>query len=69
MQISRVLRFSYPQPNLTKVQSLAVRELKRDRDHIVLTADSGVAVVIVGRQDYINKANGLLNQHTYSTIL
>ena len=32
-----------------------------DRDHIVLTADKGVAMVIMDRQDYINKANSLLN--------
>ena len=33
-----------------------------DRDHILLTADKGVALVIMDRQDYINKANNLLNQ-------
>ena len=42
--------------------------LKRDRDHIVLTADKGVAMVIMDRQDYINKANHLLNQNTYKSI-
>ena len=61
--INQVLRSSHPpKPNLTKAQSLALRELKRDRDHIVLTADNGVAMVIMDRQDYINKANCLLNQ-------
>ena len=49
-------------------QNLALRELKRDRDHIVLTADKGVAMVIMDRQDYINKANYLLNQNTYRSI-
>ena len=40
--INRVLRSSCPpKPNLTKAQSQAIRELKRDRDHIVLTADKG----------------------------
>ena len=66
--INRVLRSSHPQPNLTKAQNLALRELKRDRDCIVLTADKGVAMVVMGRQDYINKANLLLNQNTYKTI-
>ena len=33
-------------PNLTKAQNLAIRELKRDKDCIVLTADKGVAMVI-----------------------
>ena len=51
-------------------QNLALRELKlkRDRDHIVLTADNGVTMVIMDRQDYINKANHLLNQNTYRSI-
>ena len=46
----------------------ALRELKKDRDRIVLTADKGVAMVVMDRQDYINKANHLLNQNTYKTI-
>ena len=63
--INRVLRSSLsPKPNLTKAQSIALR----DRDHIVLTADKGVAMVIKDRQDYINKANALLNQNTYRAI-
>ena len=39
-----------------------------DRDCIVLTADKGVAMVIMDRQDYISKANSLLNQNTYRSI-
>ena len=67
--INRILRSSHPpKPNLTKAQNTALRELKRDRDHIVLTADKGVAMVVTDRQDYINKANLLLNQNTYKVI-
>ena len=67
--INRVLRSSHPpKPNLTKAQTAAIRELKRDRDRIVLTADKGVAMVIMDRQDYNNKANLLLNQNTYKAI-
>ena len=67
--INRVLRSSHPpKPNLTNAQNLALRELKMDRDCIVLTADKGVAMVIMDRQDYINKANSLLNQNTYRSI-
>ena len=60
--------FPPPEPNLTKAQSLALRELKRDRDCIVLTADKGVAMVVTVREDYINKADSLLNQNTYRSI-
>ena len=35
---------------------------------MVLIADKGVAMVIMDRQDYINKANTLLNQKTYREI-
>ena len=67
--VNRVLRSSHPpKPNLTKAQNIAIRELKRDRDHIVLTADKGVAMVVMDKQDYINKANQLLNQNTYKVI-
>ena len=41
-EVKRVLRSSHPtKPNLTKAQSLALRELKMKRDCIVLTADKG----------------------------
>ena len=60
--------FPPPKSNLTKVQSQAIMELERDRDHIVLTADKGLAMVIMDRQDYINKSNNLLNQPTYGAI-
>ena len=67
--INWVLRASQPpKPNLTKAQNLAIRELKKDRDCIVLTADKGVAMVIMDRQDYISKANNLLSQNTYKSI-
>ena len=61
--------FPPPKPNLTKAQFLALRELKGDRDHIVLAANKGVAIVMMDQQDYIIKANSLLNQNTYRSIL
>ena len=68
-EVNRVLRSSHPpKPNLTKAQNLALREFKRDRNCIVLTADKGVALVIMDRQDYINKDNRLLDQNTYRSI-
>ena len=60
--------FPSPKPNFTKAQSIAPRELNRDRDRIVLTADKGVAMVIMDRQEYINKANSLLSQNTCRAI-
>ena len=37
-------------------------ELKGDKDRLVLTADKGIAMVVMGKQDYINKSNNLLAQ-------
>ena len=71
--INWVLRASNPSnPNLTKAQNLAIRELKKDRGHIVLTADNGVAMVIMDRQEYISKVNNLhinLYNGTQQTLL
>ena len=59
-EINRVLRSSHlPKTNLTKAQSQALREQKGDRDWIVLTTDKRVAMVIIDRQDYINKSKHL----------
>ena len=35
---------------------------------MILTADKGVALVVMDREDYVKKAEELLNQHTYRTI-
>ena len=67
--INHVLRSCHPpKPNLTKAQNIAIRELKWDKDHIVLTADKGIAMVCMDRLDYISKANNLLSQNTYRSI-
>ena len=66
---SQQLDFIPPRkPKLTKAQSQALRELKKDGERIVLTADKGLATVIMDRQDNINKSNNLLNQPSYRAI-
>ena len=67
--INRVLKVLPPsKPNLNKAQTLAIRELKRDRHRLVSTANKGVAMVIMDRQDYINKSNHLLSQPAYRAM-
>ena len=67
--INGVLRSTHPPKlNLTKAQSQALGELKRDRDCTDSTTDKMVAMVIMYRQGYINKSNNLLNQPTYREI-
>ena len=57
--INRVLRSSHPMLNLIKAEQ-AIRELKRDKSRIILTVDKGIIMVIMDRQEYIDKANNLL---------
>ena len=42
--------------------------MKRDNTRIVLTADKGVLLVVMDKEDYVKKAEELLNQPTYRTI-
>ena len=60
-EVNRVLRSSHPQTQPNQSTKLSFKGTKRDRDCIVLTADKRVTMVIMDRQDYINKANSLLN--------
>ena len=57
-----------PKPNLTKEERKALVEIKRDKDRIILTADKGVAMVVLERKEYIEKAENLLVQAAYRTI-
>ena len=43
-------------------------ELRKDSNRIVLTADKGVAMVVMDRKDYIDKATNLLAHPAYRTI-
>ena len=54
--------------NLSMAEAQAIRELKGDKDRLVLTADKGVAMVVMDRQDYINKSNNLVAQPVYRPI-
>ena len=67
--INRVLRCSFPpKSNLSKAEVEALRYLKGNKDRLVLTGDTGVAMVVMDRQDYINKSNNLLAQPVYRPI-
>ena len=52
--INRVLRGSHPpRSDISKAEAQVIRELKGDKDRLVLTSDKGVAMVVMDRQDYI----------------
>ena len=44
----------------------AIKQLKADKDRIILTTDKGIALVILEKKDYIEKAKQLLQDaNTY----
>ena len=56
-------------PNVGKGEMAAIKQLKADKDRVILTADKGVALVILEKKDYIEKAKQLLQDtNTYATI-
>ena len=68
--IYRALRHSHPpRSNLRKEEMKALKQLKTDKEHIVLTADRGVALVVMDRQEYIQKTRAILEDtNTYRPI-
>ena len=55
-------------PNLNKEERIALNQLRKDKKRIILTADKGVAMVVLDREDYNNKARDLLNTPAYKEI-
>ena len=47
---------------------MALGELKRDKGRTILTPDKGVAIVVLDKKDYLEKAKELLVQPAYRTI-
>ena len=67
--VNRLLRSSHsPKPNLIKKEIKAPAELRKDSNRTILTADKGVAMVVMDRKDNIDKENNLLVQPAYGTI-
>ena len=55
--------------NLNPAQCRALTQLKQDNTRVVLTADKGVAMVIMDQQEYNNKAQTLLqDSNTYKVL-
>ena len=69
-EVYRVLRHPRQlKTNLRKEEFTAIKQLKADKERIILTADKGIALVVMDRSDYIRKANELLQDpSTYKTI-
>ena len=58
-----------PTRNITKQEVQALVELKNDQSRVILTEDKGVAIVIMDKEDYQEKAKALLeDQGTYKAL-
>ena len=51
-------------PNITKEEHQAIRELRKDKTRVVLTADKGVSMVVMDKHDYNSKSEELLHTST-----
>ena len=49
-----------PRKKITKEEAQALAELRRDHSRVILTADKGVALVVMDRTEYNSKAQDLL---------
>ena len=68
-EVKNILKKAHPpKPNITKEEQKAIENLRKDDTQIVLTADKGVALVVMKREEYDKKAEELLNTTTYTTI-
>ena len=68
--IARVLKKARPpKSNISKEEWRAIKELRTDKEHLILTADKGVALVVMDKKDYIQKMKQLLNDNnTYRPL-
>ena len=57
-----------PKQNISKEEQKAIGELKKDNTRLILTTDKGVALVVMDKEEYVQKAKELLDQPTYWSI-
>ena len=57
------------QINVSKEELKALKELKLDTNRLILTANKVVALVVIDKQEYIKKAEDLLQESSYKKII
>ena len=55
-------------PNIHKEEYQALKQLKKDNTRMVLTADKGVSMVVMDREEYTQKSEELLHQPNYKIL-
>ena len=70
--VNRILNTFTNKPihtNITKADHLALENLRKDKDHIIVTSDKGVALVVMDNAEYITKYEVLLQDNSVSQYL
>ena len=57
-----------PKPNPTRQERIGLTQLKNDKDIVILTADKGVAMVVMDGEEYVTKVQELLAQPAHRLI-
>ena len=65
---SLLRRAKVSKANLTKQERIGLSQLKKDKERVILTADKGVAMVIMDREKYNSKAQELLTSPAYKSL-
>ena len=61
-------RVKPPKSSITKEEKKALKGLREDQDRMVLTADEGIAMVVMYRKEYQEKVENLLASAAYKPI-
>ncbi|BHF67607.1 hypothetical protein SprV_0301063400 [Sparganum proliferum] len=59
-QVSSLLMAHRPREVLSKIERDALRELKADKDLVIVPADKGRSTVVLDRKDYLQKVKGAI---------
>ena len=65
--VNRILNTFTNKPihtNITKSEHFALENLRKDKNCIIVTADRGVALVVMDKTEYITKFEGLLQDNS-----
>ena len=57
-----------PKPNPTRQERIGLTPLKKGKDRVTLTADKGMAMVVMDREDYVTKVQELLAQPAHRLL-
>ena len=60
--------FLVPKSNITIEKFKALMELRQDKSHFILTAAKGLGMVVLDKQDHMQKVKNLLELNTQRTL-